>query len=146
MLSESSTKKPGSTKSTPAATPLWCAGCILPPFRVHAVVVVVVAALVLAMGRQRSARRPGPRRQRHGAELDEAIKALGAMPLPPYIEARREVEERDRIDYQTVYATVDQTVIGPADDIEFRDNAIVTINGAVTTTKSTPSAAAAISR
>src|SRR5690606_29752 len=32
-----------------------------------------------------------------GAELDEAIKANGAMPLPPYIEARRGVEERDKV-------------------------------------------------
>ena len=29
-----------------------------------------------------------------GAELDEAIKAHGAMPLPPYIEAKRHTEEQ----------------------------------------------------
>ena len=39
-----------------------------------------------------------------GAELDEAIKAHGAMPLPPYIGAKRGTEERDKTDYQTVYA------------------------------------------
>src|SRR3569623_3736730 len=31
-----------------------------------------------------------------GAELDEAIKAHGAMPLPPYIAATRGSEERDK--------------------------------------------------
>ncbi len=56
-----------------------------------------------------------------GAELDEAIKALGAMPLPPYIEARREVEERDRIDYQTVYATVDGAVAAPTAGLHFTE-------------------------
>ena len=39
-----------------------------------------------------------------GAQLDEAIKSHGAMPLPPYIGAKRDVEERDLVDYQTVYA------------------------------------------
>src|SRR5690606_12373552 len=34
------------------------------------------------------------------AVLDEAIKARGAMPLPPYIGAKREIEERDKTDYQ----------------------------------------------
>jgi S-adenosylmethionine:tRNA ribosyltransferase-isomerase len=56
-----------------------------------------------------------------GAELDEAIKALGAMPLPPYIEARREVEDRDRIDYQTVYATVDGAVAAPTAGLHFTE-------------------------
>src|ERR1043165_132479 len=36
-----------------------------------------------------------------GAQLDEAIKSHGAMPLPPYIEAKRGSEERDKTDYQT---------------------------------------------
>jgi S-adenosylmethionine:tRNA ribosyltransferase-isomerase len=40
----------------------------------------------------------------HGAYLDEAIAALGDPPLPPYIAARRLADERDRADYQTVYA------------------------------------------
>ena len=54
-----------------------------------------------------------------GAELDEAIKAHGAMPLPPYIEAKRHVEDRDRTDYQTVYAAVDGAVAAPTAGLHF---------------------------
>ena len=48
-----------------------------------------------------------------GAQLDEAIKSHGAMPLPPYIGAKRAVEERDKVDYQTVYAAEDGAVAAP---------------------------------
>ena len=54
-----------------------------------------------------------------GAELDEAIKAHGAMPLPPYIEAKRGAEERDKTDYQTVYAAVDGAVAAPTAGLHF---------------------------
>ncbi|HEX4298573.1 MAG TPA: S-adenosylmethionine:tRNA ribosyltransferase-isomerase, partial [Devosia sp.] len=54
-----------------------------------------------------------------GAGLDEAIKAHGAMPLPPYIETKRKPEDRDRIDYQTVYATVDGAVAAPTAGLHF---------------------------
>src|SRR6185437_7624196 len=54
-----------------------------------------------------------------GAELDEAIKAHGAMPLPPYIEAKRHTEERDKTDYQTVYAAVDGAVAAPTAGLHF---------------------------
>ena len=56
-----------------------------------------------------------------GAELDEAIKAHGAMPLPPYIGARRGVEPRDSVDYQTVYATVDGAVAAPTAGLHFTE-------------------------
>jgi S-adenosylmethionine:tRNA ribosyltransferase-isomerase len=56
-----------------------------------------------------------------GALLDEAIKAHGAMPLPPYIEAKRPVEERDRTDYQTVYASVDGAVAAPTAGLHFTE-------------------------
>ncbi|MHB1102593.1 MAG: tRNA preQ1(34) S-adenosylmethionine ribosyltransferase-isomerase QueA [Devosia sp.] len=57
-----------------------------------------------------------------GAELDEAIKSHGAMPLPPYIGAKRHVEERDKIDYQTVYATVDGAVAAPTAGLHFTES------------------------
>jgi S-adenosylmethionine:tRNA ribosyltransferase-isomerase len=56
-----------------------------------------------------------------GAELDEAVKSHGAMPLPPYIGARRHVEERDKTDYQTVYATVDGAVAAPTAGLHFTE-------------------------
>jgi S-adenosylmethionine:tRNA ribosyltransferase-isomerase len=56
-----------------------------------------------------------------GAVLDEAIKAHGAMPLPPYIESRRPSSERDRVDYQTVYAAVDGAVAAPTAGLHFTE-------------------------
>src|SRR5690606_1100657 len=53
------------------------------------------------------------------AALDEAIKARGAMPLPPYIGAKREIEERDKTDYQTVYAEHDGAVAAPTAGLHF---------------------------
>ena len=54
-----------------------------------------------------------------GAALDEAIKSHGAMPLPPYIGAKRALEERDKTDYQTVYATEDGAVAAPTAGLHF---------------------------
>lgn len=56
-----------------------------------------------------------------GAQLDEAIKAHGAMPLPPYIGAKRELEERDKVDYQTVYARHDGAVAAPTAGLHFTE-------------------------
>jgi S-adenosylmethionine:tRNA ribosyltransferase-isomerase len=54
-----------------------------------------------------------------GAELDAAIAAIGRMPLPPYIAGRREPEEADRRDYQTVYAAHDGAVAAPTAGLHF---------------------------
>ncbi|WP_127752643.1 tRNA preQ1(34) S-adenosylmethionine ribosyltransferase-isomerase QueA [Devosia sp. 1566] len=54
-----------------------------------------------------------------GAQLDEAIKSHGAMPLPPYIGAKRALEERDKTDYQTVYAAEDGAVAAPTAGLHF---------------------------
>jgi len=56
-----------------------------------------------------------------GAYLDEAIKAFGAMPLPPYIGLKRELEERDKTDYQTVYARKDGAVAAPTAGLHFTE-------------------------
>lgn len=53
------------------------------------------------------------------AILDEAIKARGAMPLPPYIGAKRGIEDRDKTDYQTVYAQHDGAVAAPTAGLHF---------------------------
>src|SRR6218665_993459 len=56
-----------------------------------------------------------------GAQLDEGIKSHGAMPLPPYIGAKRDVEERDKVDYQTVYAAEDGAVAAPTAGLPFSE-------------------------
>jgi S-adenosylmethionine:tRNA ribosyltransferase-isomerase len=55
----------------------------------------------------------------HGAYLDEAIHALGDAPLPPYIACRRHADERDREDYQTIYAAAEGAVAAPTAGLHF---------------------------
>ena len=57
-----------------------------------------------------------------GRALDEAIATLGAMPLPPYIASRRPADERDRRDYQTVFAREDGAVAAPTAGLHFTDS------------------------
>jgi len=54
-----------------------------------------------------------------GPDLDAAIAERGAMPLPPYIAAKRGEDERDRTDYQTVYAAEDGSVAAPTAGLHF---------------------------
>ncbi len=56
-----------------------------------------------------------------GAELDAAISAAGAMPLPPYIAARRAADAADAANYQTVYARSDGAVAAPTAGLHFTD-------------------------
>jgi S-adenosylmethionine:tRNA ribosyltransferase-isomerase len=57
----------------------------------------------------------------HGPVLDQAVDERGAMPLPPYIAARRAPDERDRNDYQTVFAQVEGSVAAPTAGLHFTD-------------------------
>ncbi|MDB5475833.1 MAG: queA [Phenylobacterium sp.] len=54
-----------------------------------------------------------------GPDLDAAIAERGAMPLPPYIAAKRAEDARDRADYQTVYAQEDGSVAAPTAGLHF---------------------------
>ncbi|MDO8900931.1 MAG: tRNA preQ1(34) S-adenosylmethionine ribosyltransferase-isomerase QueA [Phenylobacterium sp.] len=54
-----------------------------------------------------------------GPALDEAIKARGAMPLPPYIAAKRPEDDQDQTDYQTIYAQADGSVAAPTAGLHF---------------------------
>ncbi len=58
----------------------------------------------------------------HGAVLDEAIDALGHMPLPPYIAARRPDDDRDRTDYQTIFAAHEGSVAAPTAGLHFTND------------------------
>jgi S-adenosylmethionine:tRNA ribosyltransferase-isomerase len=54
-----------------------------------------------------------------GAYLDAAIARHGEMPLPPYIAGKRATDERDRADYQTVYAEHDGAVAAPTAGLHY---------------------------
>jgi S-adenosylmethionine:tRNA ribosyltransferase-isomerase len=56
-----------------------------------------------------------------GAFLDEAIAAIGHMPLPPYIAGRRAEDEADRHDYQTVFAKEEGAVAAPTAGLHFTE-------------------------
>lgn len=56
---------------------------------------------------------------RSGPALDEAIRNVGIMPLPPYIAAKRAEDDRDRSDYQTVFAEHDGSVAAPTAGLHF---------------------------
>ena len=55
----------------------------------------------------------------HGPVLDQAIEERGDMPLPPYIAARRAPDERDRADYQTMFAHDEGSVAAPTAGLHF---------------------------
>ena len=56
-----------------------------------------------------------------GPVLDQAIAERGAMPLPPYIASRRGPDERDRADYQTLFARAEGAVAAPTAGLHFTE-------------------------
>jgi S-adenosylmethionine:tRNA ribosyltransferase-isomerase len=54
-----------------------------------------------------------------GVFLDEALQAVGHIPLPPYIASKRPDDERDRQDYQTIYAREEGAVAAPTAGLHF---------------------------
>ena len=54
-----------------------------------------------------------------GPDLDAAIHAVGAMPLPPYIGAKRAADAQDEADYQTIYAREEGAVAAPTAGLHF---------------------------
>ena len=60
----------------------------------------------------------------HGAVLDQALAERGDMPLPPYIAGRRPADERDRTDYQTMFAREEGSVAAPTAGLHFTDSLV----------------------
>jgi S-adenosylmethionine:tRNA ribosyltransferase-isomerase len=56
-------------------------------------------------------------------EGEEPVEALleraGSVPLPPYIASKRAIDERDREDYQTMFAARDGAVAAPTASLHF---------------------------
>ncbi|MGZ3275106.1 MAG: tRNA preQ1(34) S-adenosylmethionine ribosyltransferase-isomerase QueA [Caulobacteraceae bacterium] len=65
-----------------------------------------------------------------GPDLDLAIAERGMMPLPPYIAAKRPEDERDRADYQTVYAREDGSVAAPTAGLHFTPGLLAALDAA----------------
>ena len=54
-----------------------------------------------------------------GDDFDTALAQSGAMPLPPYIAAKRPADAQDNNDYQTVFAKVSGAVAAPTASLHF---------------------------
>jgi len=54
-----------------------------------------------------------------GEDFDAALAEAGAMPLPPYIAARRPADSQDKTDYQTVWARHAGAVAAPTASLHF---------------------------
>ncbi|HCP82451.1 MAG TPA: tRNA preQ1(34) S-adenosylmethionine ribosyltransferase-isomerase QueA, partial [Octadecabacter sp.] len=54
-----------------------------------------------------------------GDDFDAALNEAGAMPLPPYIAAKRAADEQDKDDYQTVWAANTGAVAAPTASLHF---------------------------
>ncbi len=62
--------------------------------------------------------------------LDEAIHAIGHMPLPPYIAGKRAEDDADRADYQTVFAAQEGAVAAPTAGLHFTEALIARLDAA----------------
>ena len=65
-----------------------------------------------------------------GTDFDAALNAAGAMPLPPYIAGKRAPDERDREDYQTVWAKRAGAVAAPTASLHFDEPLIAALTQA----------------
>jgi len=63
-----------------------------------------------------------------GADLDALIAQLGEMPLPPYIAAKRDEDEQDKKDYQTIFADRVGAVAAPTTGLHFTPALIERLN------------------
>jgi S-adenosylmethionine:tRNA ribosyltransferase-isomerase len=54
-----------------------------------------------------------------GPDFDAALNEAGAMPLPPYIAAKRRADAADKVDYQTVFARHAGAVAAPTASLHF---------------------------
>lgn len=55
-------------------------------------------------------------------ELERKLEEVGTMPLPPYIASKRDVDDKDSSDYQTIFASRDGAVAAPTASLHFTEN------------------------
>ena len=62
-----------------------------------------------------------------GEDFDAALAEVGAMPLPPYIAARRPADAQDHEDYQTIWAREQGAVAAPTASLHFDEPLIAAL-------------------
>jgi len=66
----------------------------------------------------------------HGEEpVELLLERAGRMPLPPYIASRREIDESDRYDYQTMFAREEGAVAAPTAALPFTPKLLDALDG-----------------
>ncbi|VVT15001.1 tRNA preQ1(34) S-adenosylmethionine ribosyltransferase-isomerase QueA [Erythrobacter sp. EC-HK427] len=60
--------------------------------------------------------------------VEVLLERAGSMPLPPYIAGKRPTDERDRADYQTMFAREDGAVAAPTAALHFTPELIVALD------------------
>ncbi|GBF57088.1 S-adenosylmethionine:tRNA ribosyltransferase-isomerase [Candidatus Phycosocius bacilliformis] len=65
-----------------------------------------------------------------GDALAQAIGRVGAMPLPPYIARKRDIDDQDAEDYQTVYARAEGSVATPTAGLHFTPDLLAALDAA----------------
>jgi len=63
-----------------------------------------------------------------GADFDAALNQAGAMPLPPYIAAKRPADAQDKHDYQTIWARNRGAVAAPTASLHFDSSLMDTLS------------------
>ena len=63
-----------------------------------------------------------------GTEFMKRLENLGIMPLPPYIASKRPADERDNVDYQSVFARNSGSVAAPTASLHFDHDLLVEID------------------
>lgn len=54
-------------------------------------------------------------------QLEARLAEVGLMPLPPYIAAKRDIDEQDKADYQTIFAAKSGAVAAPTASLHFTE-------------------------
>jgi S-adenosylmethionine:tRNA ribosyltransferase-isomerase len=61
-------------------------------------------------------------------ELELKLAEIGMMPLPPYIASKRDIDERDSQDYQTIFAKNEGAVAAPTASLHFTPSLLSAID------------------
>jgi len=62
-----------------------------------------------------------------GDDFDAALAEAGAMPLPPYIGAKRPADAQDKQDYQTIWARTAGAVAAPTASLHFDETLVAVL-------------------
>lgn len=62
--------------------------------------------------------------------VEVLLERAGRMPLPPYISSKREADDRDRRDYQTMFAARDGAVAAPTAALHFTSDLMAALTAA----------------